>query len=56
MATTVSAAITLGLILWTANLGGEIRHTEIRSGSTQRATPEKNVEGHDETETDEDDH
>ncbi|MBK9163278.1 MAG: hypothetical protein IPM21_05095 [Acidobacteria bacterium] len=28
------AVVTLGLMGWTANLGGQIRHTEIRAGGT----------------------
>jgi len=30
--TLVAAAITAGSLAWTANLGGQIRHTEIRGG------------------------
>lgn len=33
------AAVTVGLMGWTAKLGGVIRHTEIRAASSQTATP-----------------
>lgn len=36
------AVITSGLMGWTANLGGQIRHTEIRSGSATLTSPEVN--------------
>ena len=36
------AAITSGLMGWTANLGGQIRHTEIRTGSATLTSPEGN--------------
>jgi uncharacterized membrane protein len=31
----VMATVTAGLLAWTANLGGRIRHSEIRSGAEQ---------------------
>jgi uncharacterized membrane protein len=34
------SAITVGMMAWTANLGGQIRHTEIRSGGSQTGTAE----------------
>lgn len=36
------AMVASGLMFWTANLGGQIRHTEIRSGATAPQTPTSN--------------
>ena len=38
-ATITLAIIASGLMFWTANLGGQIRHTEIRSGATAPQSP-----------------
>ncbi|MBX3294947.1 MAG: hypothetical protein KF762_04490 [Acidobacteria bacterium] len=45
------AVVTLGLMGWTANLGGQIRHTEIRAGDaaatqSEPKRPEKNDDDH----------
>lgn len=45
------AVVTLGLMGWTANLGGQIRHTEIRAGDaaatqSEPKRPEKDDEDH----------
>lgn len=45
------AVVTLGLMGWTANLGGQIRHTEIRAGDaaatqSEPRRPEKNDDDH----------
>lgn len=43
----VMALVTAGLLAWTANLGGRIRHPEIRSGADQSAPPSSDEgEGH----------
>lgn len=34
--TTVVLIITAGILVWTANLGGQIRHTEIRAGASSQ--------------------
>jgi hypothetical protein len=39
IALVVSLAVA-GVITWTANLGGQIRHTEIRSGVSAPGTPD----------------
>lgn len=46
----LSSIIAAGLILWTANLGGKIRHTEIRSNFSQSTSPEKHTESADDDE------
>ena len=38
-ATLALSAITVGMMGWTAKLGGVIRHTEIRAAGAQAATP-----------------
>lgn len=48
--TALASLLALGSILWTANLGGKIRHSEIRSDSGQTANPGQNPE------SDDDDH
>lgn len=45
------AVVTLGLMGWTANLGGQIRHTEIRAGDaaatqSEAKRPEKDDDDH----------
>jgi hypothetical protein len=50
--TALSSVIAAGMILWTANLGGKIRHTEIRDSSSQTTNPGEEAE----TDEDDDDH
>lgn len=38
--TIVASLIVCGLMVWTANLGGQVRHTEIRSSSASSASAE----------------
>ncbi|MCW5961984.1 MAG: hypothetical protein KIS76_17615 [Pyrinomonadaceae bacterium] len=52
--TTLSSLIAVGSILWTANLGGKIRHTEIGNDSTQTVNPEKQTETKKKTDDDDD--
>jgi uncharacterized membrane protein len=51
-ATLVLSIATSGLMGWTANLGGQIRHTEIRAGFT--APAETETEGERKKEKEED--
>ena len=53
LVTSLSSVVAAGSILYTANLGGKIRHTEIRADSAQTVNPEKQAETENE---DEDDH
>ncbi len=39
--TLIGALIVTGLMAWTANLGGQVRHTEIRPGATRAAPGER---------------
>lgn len=41
LAATAGTLAAAGLIGWTANLGGQIRHSEIRSGAVRTATDER---------------
>jgi uncharacterized membrane protein len=43
-ASLILAAISIGLLAWTANLGGKVRHTEIRSDFKPEVTSEKAAE------------
>lgn len=43
--TLLIGTISLGMILYTAHLGAEIRHTEIRKDATEKPTPEVEAEG-----------
>jgi len=54
--TALSSVLASGVILWTANLGGKIRHTEIRSSGAQTTNPEKKIENDDDDDDHEDDH
>jgi hypothetical protein len=52
--TSLSSIIAAGSILWTASLGGQVRHSEIRPDAAQTTDPGKKAEsGHKE---DDDDH
>ncbi len=42
--TTLSSIIAVGSIIWTANLGGQIRHSEIRGDFSQTVNPEGQTE------------
>jgi hypothetical protein len=53
LVTSLSAVVAGASIIWTANLGGKIRHTEINAGSDQTTTPEKKAKTEHE---DDDDH
>jgi uncharacterized membrane protein len=46
MATAVLALVTAGSLGWTANLGGQIRHTEIRGDGSSLVLPQRGDEDH----------
>ncbi len=50
----VMAGIAVGSILWTANLGGKIRHTEIGNNSAQTVNPVQQTETQHRTEEEDD--
>jgi hypothetical protein len=52
LVTSLGSIIAAGSIFWTANLGGKIRHTEIRDGAAQSVNQEQPKK----TENDDDDH
>ena len=52
--TTLISVLALGSITWTANLGGQIRHTEIRANSVQTENPAQETESKSGKEDDDD--